>query len=52
MQHQIEVTFEDGNSLTTTINGTKEEIEGYYVGQRFELDETKPLVKCIGIRFL
>jgi hypothetical protein len=30
MQHTIKVTFTDGNSIITRINGTADEISGYY----------------------
>jgi hypothetical protein len=43
------VTFEDGNYLTTGFNGTLDDAKAYYVGQGFELDETKPLVKAIKV---
>lgn len=40
------VTFSDGNWFKTGFNGTFEQAEKYYLGQKFELDETKPMVEC------
>ena len=48
----VKVVFEDGNSLTTDINGTDEEIRQYYIGQSFEFDENKPMVKAVSVEFL
>ncbi len=49
----IRVTFADGNSLITQINGTDTEVRGYYLkAEGFELDEAKPLVKAISVEFL
>jgi hypothetical protein len=48
----VRVTFEDGNSLVTQINGSDDEIRAYYLGRRFELDETKPLVAAVAVEFL
>jgi hypothetical protein len=33
----IRVTFEDGSQLTTSINGTYDEIRQYYIGRVFNL---------------
>ena len=36
--HTVKVTFEDGNFLTTRINGTEEEIKDYYeIGSPFNI---------------
>ena len=35
----IKVTFADGNTITTNINGTEEEIKAYYVGQLFQFGD-------------
>lgn len=40
MRRPIRVTFADGNTLTTEINGTEEEIRAYYIGQRFNFGDT------------
>lgn len=39
------VSFSDGNWFKTRFNGTFEQAEKY-LGQKFELDETKPMVEC------
>ena len=44
------VTFENGNSLETAINGTKEEIEKYYIGRYFNVGG-EPLTKAKSIIF-
>jgi len=42
------VYFEDGNSFITSINGTKKEIEEYYLNNTFNLGtEGDKMVKCI-----
>lgn len=53
----IKVYFEDGNTLTTKINGTKKEIEKYYIGQAFQFGDTEEcpkdkLVKAVKVEFL
>jgi hypothetical protein len=51
------VHFGDGNTLTTSINGTKKEIEAYYIGKSFQFGDTeeKPhdyMVKAVKVEFL
>jgi hypothetical protein len=51
------VYFEDGNTLTTSINGTNKEIEAYYIGKSFQFGDTeeKPndyMVKAVKVEFL
>lgn len=36
----VKVTFADGNHLTTSINGTEEEIRRYYLGNYFQFGDT------------
>ncbi len=49
----IKVIFENGNSLTTRINGTEDEIKAYYVGKVFNLGCVEDdLQKVIGVEFL
>lgn len=53
----IRVTFEDGNTITTNINGTDEEIRRYYIGQSFNFGDTQEhpkdkMVKAISVEFL
>jgi hypothetical protein len=47
----IRTYFTDGNSLVTSINGSEEEILGYYVGRYFELTEGE-LSLCNRVEFL
>ena len=35
------VYFEDGNTLTTQMNATPEQIEKYYLGKRFQFGDTE-----------
>jgi len=35
----VRVTFDNGDSVTTSINGTDEEIRRYYVGNKFNLGD-------------
>ncbi len=53
----IRVHFEDGNTITTAINGTRAEIEDYYVGKRFQFGDTEEcprdkMVKAVRVEFL
>lgn len=41
MRRAIRVTFSDGNTLTTEINGSEEEIRRYYLGQQFNFGDTE-----------
>lgn len=57
MDHVIRVKFADGNTITTEINGTKEEILRYYIGQEFQFGDTEEcpqdkMVKAVGVEFL
>ena len=33
----IKVTFNDGNTVVTSVNGTDAQIRAYYIGQSFNL---------------
>jgi hypothetical protein len=46
------VTFADGNSLVTSMNADIDEARAYYVGQSFELDETKPRVRAVSVEYV
>lgn len=39
-RHAIRVTFADGNTIDTTINGTPAEIKAYYLGNQFQFGDT------------
>lgn len=43
------VTFEDGQTLTTSMNTDLDGARAYYVGNRFELNELKPMVKAVAV---
>lgn len=52
-RHLIKITFENGNTTVTPINGTKEEILRYYIGTTFNLGrEADLMVKAIAVDFL
>jgi hypothetical protein len=36
-RHTVKVTFANGQSLTTDINGTRESVTQYYMGNTFNL---------------
>jgi hypothetical protein len=36
-KHSVKVQFENGNSIVSTVNGTKQEIEKYYLGNTFNV---------------
>lgn len=45
----VKVTFEDGDSMVTRINGSREEVAKYYMGNTFNMgvvsDDMKKVVK-------
>jgi hypothetical protein len=50
----IKVTYADGNSLSTNINGTIEEARAYYIGQWFNFGDTEEhpadrMVKAVAV---
>jgi hypothetical protein len=50
----IQVTFADGYSLITNMNGTIEEARAYYIGQAFNFGDTEEhpadhLIKAIAV---
>lgn len=56
MRHTITVKFEDGNTISTDINGTEESIRAYYVGQYFNFGDNDwgkkdKLVKAESVQF-
>lgn len=50
----IRVTFDDGDTLETEINGTPDEILRYYLGQTFNLGqgEHDRLARAVKVEFL
>lgn len=51
------VYFEDGNTLITSINGTKQQIEEYYIGKSFQFGDTEEhpqdkMIKAVKVEFL
>lgn len=52
-RHVIKITFENGDTVVSRINGTKEEILRYYIGTTFNLGrEADLMVKAIAVDFL
>lgn len=49
----VKVVFKNGDSITTRINGTEDEISTYYVGKVFNIGSVEDdLQKVIGVEFL
>ena len=53
----FKVTFEDGNTLTTSMNATLEEAQKYYIGTPFQFGDTDEcphdkLVKAVKVEQL
>lgn len=50
----IRVSYSNGDFLVTSINGTKEEIEKYYLGNFFNIGrgESDKMEKAIKVEFL
>jgi len=56
-RRSIRVTFEDGNTVDTEINGTEEEIKEYYLGKKFNFGDSDEhskdkMVKAVKVEFL
>ena len=50
---KIRVTFENGNSINTKINGTTETIINYYVGKIFNIGiDEDDLQRAVKVEFL
>ena len=52
----ITVTYEDGNTISTSINGSKETIREYYIGTYFQHGDTEEhptdkMVKAVAVEF-
>lgn len=56
MQRTVKVTFSDGDTITTRINGTEVEIRAYYaIGREFNLGDGAggdKMASVTGIEFL
>lgn len=53
----IIATFSDGNTITTDINGTEQEIRAYYLGQWFNFGDRDwgdpdNMQRCVRVDFL
>jgi hypothetical protein len=53
----IRVTYADGNTVETWINGTRREIRQHYIGKFFQFGDTAAhpkdkMVKAVSVRFL
>lgn len=49
----VKVYFEDGDNLTTSINGTVEEVKRYYIGNTFNRGiAIDKMVKAVRVEFL
>ena len=53
-RHNVKVTYENGNVVSSTINGTIEEIENYYkIGSVFNIGSvTDNMQKITGLEFV
>ena len=52
----ITVIYEDGNTTSTSITGSKETIREYYIGNRFQFGDTEEhptdkMVKAVAVEF-
>lgn len=49
----VKVTFDNGDSIITNINGTESEIKEYYIGSVFNIGTYEDcLVKAVSVKFL
>jgi hypothetical protein len=54
-RHSIRVTFADGNTIHTDINGTRESVTAYYMGNRFnfgDVDGLDNMQTAVSVEFL
>ena len=54
-RHTVKVTFANGDSLVTGINGTRETVTSYYLGNTFNLGDGKGgdlMTKAMKVEFL
>ena len=52
----ITVTFENGDTISTSINGSEETIREYYIGNRFQFGDTEEnpadkMIKAVSVDF-
>lgn len=64
MDHNVKVTFANGDHITTGINGTKESVRAYYLNNEFNLGgigwdhergcetETDNMQRAVSVEFL
>lgn len=53
MKHEIKIVLENDDFFYTKVNGTKEDIEKYYVGTVFNIGTvTDNMQKCVKIEFI
>ena len=52
--HVVRVTMEDGNSFVTTINGSKSDVEAYYLGNTFNMGigGRDKMLRCKHLHFI
>lgn len=51
--YEIKVILENGDSFCTKVNGTKEDIEKYYVGSVFNVGVVDDdMQKCVRVEFI
>lgn len=52
-RHEIKVVLENGDSFCTKVNGTKADIEKYYVGMIFNVGVVDDdMQRCVSVEFL
>jgi len=54
-KHSVRVHFSDGDSLVTSIHGTRVSVAQYYVGRTFNLGDGcggDRMLRCVSIEFL
>ena len=54
MRQTVKVTFGNGDHLVSTINGTREEVNAYYLNQWFNvgLGPHDNMQLCVGVDFI
>lgn len=51
--HEVEVSFENGDSVITKINGSKDDVEKYYLNKRFNFGiDGNDLQRAVKVEFI
>lgn len=53
MRYEVKIILENGEYFYAKVNGTKKEIEKYYIGSIFNVGSVKDdMQKCVSVEFM